>query len=248
MKKDDLKFIELGELNKNYKQKRHWGLKLIDLVLFFYLLIMFVYLIFNIIFIKAQVIGISMQPLFNSNLEQSLSPEDYEKSIYQDVAFANRFDKGKNGDIILLEILEDSEGSNNIVIKRIIASGGQRVTLRRESDGYYHYYVSNNKNSLGEKLNEPYLSKEARKGMDVNYYNSFCSNAPIIHYLSDGMGAYIIVPQNEIFVLGDNRPVSKDSHIFGTVKTDNILGKVSFYYAYNENFFSFVWKQFCSIF
>ncbi len=240
--------LELGNVNKNYKKNKYWGIKLLDIILYIYIFCMFAYFVFNIIFIRAQVIGISMQPLFNSNLDQSLDPKEYETSIYQDVAFANRYNKGKNGDIILLEILENGETTSNIVIKRIIASGGQRVTLRRESDGFYYYYVSNNINELGEKLNEPYVSKQARRGMDINYYNTFCSKAPIIHYLDDGMGAYITVPQNEVFVLGDNRPVSKDSHIFGTVKTNAILGKVSFYYAYNENFFSYVWKSFCSLF
>ncbi len=249
----NFKTIELGDVNKNYRQKNR-GIsianRLIDVILFLFLLCMLAYLVFSVIFIKAQVIGISMQPLFNSKLEQSLNPEDYENSIYQDVAFANRFDKGTNGDIVLLEIeeLSNSETSSNVIIKRIIASGGQRVTLRRETDGYYYYYVSNNINELGEKLNEPYVSKENRTGMNVNYYNTFCTKAPVLHYTDDGMGAYIVVPQGQIFVLGDNRPLSKDSHIFGCVKTEQVLGKVSFYYAYNENFITFVWKQFCSIF
>lgn len=242
--------ISLGEYNKNYKQKKHWGLKLLDVILVFYFLIIFAYLVFSVVFIRAQVIGISMQPLFNSKLEQSSNPKDYETSIYQDIAFANRFEKGTNGDIILVDVtnyLKDKT-SSGIVIKRIIATGGQRLTLRLEPDGYYYYYVSNNVDELGTKLDEPYVSKENRRGMDINYYNTFCSKASVLHYTDDGVGAYIVVPQNQIFVLGDNRPLSSDSHIFGTVKTECILGKVSFYYAYNENFFTFIWRQICSVF
>ena len=192
-----------------------------------------------------------MQPLFNSNLEYSIDSADYEISIYQDIAYVNRFDKGTNGDIILLEILEkeNNENNTNIVIKRIIASGGQRVTLlKQEDENVYHYYVSDNENELGTKLDEPYVSESAKELMQEKYFKDFCKGQSSVTTIENGNGAYIIVPQGQIFVLGDNRPISKDSHIFGCVKTEQILGKVSFYYAYNENLFSYLWKQFCSIF
>lgn len=44
-------------------------------------------------------------------------------------------------------------------------------------------------------------------------------------FLSDEM---IIVPEGQVFVLGDNRSVSRDSRSFGFVDVDNLEGKVSF--------------------
>lgn len=39
------------------------------------------------------------------------------------------------------------------------------------------------------------------------------------------------IPEDNYFVLGDNRPVSKDSRIFGTVPEDHIIGKVLVHYC-----------------
>lgn len=243
--------IELADVNKHYKKKKSVWFWLIDVFFVLYFLCILGYLAFSIVFIKAQVVGISMQPLFNAGLEYSQDPKVYE-TMPQDVAYANRYQKGTNGDIVLLEILEDSDDptSENIIIKRIIATGGQRVTLRREEDGNYYYYVSNNIETLGEKLTENYVSEDSRNLMDENYFKAFkeCFSPMITLSTEMGRGAYFVVPEGEVFVLGDNRPYSRDSHIFGTVKTEKILGKVSFYYAHNENIFSFFWSKFWGLF
>ena len=38
----------------------------------------------------------------------------------------------------------------------------------------------------------------------------------------------ITLGDDEYFILGDNRPISKDSRYFGPVKKDEIIGKVIF--------------------
>ena len=45
----------------------------------------------------------------------------------------------------------------------------------------------------------------------------------------------IVVPENELLVMGDNRTNSMDSRIFGTIAEDSVVGKVQFrFYPFTE--------------
>lgn len=223
--------------SKHYQNKKT-VLSIIADVFFYIVIALFLgYLIFCTTFIQAEVIGMSMQPTYNKNLSVLDNPE---KSIYKDIVYANRFDRGTNGDIVLIKI------DNEVVIKRIIATAGQEVRLKKGSDGYYYYYVDN------KKLEENYIL--FREDMNLSYFNAFCyestevenlKNVEIVH---DDREARLVVPQDCVFVLGDNRLVSKDSTSFGCVNSSKILGTIAFSYEYNQNFWGFLWQKICDIF
>ena len=84
-----------------------------------------------------------------------------------------------------------------MLIKRVIAVGGQTVDLR---DGAV--YVD------GEKLDEPYTEGKQSKPL---------SN-------SNGITYPYKVPEGEIWVMGDNRTNSLDSRVFGSVPVENVTG------------------------
>jgi len=58
----------------------------------------------------------------------------------------------------------------------------------------------------GQRLDEPYIS------ISPNYLGSW------------------VVPENQLFVLGDNRNNSRDSHEWGTLPMDYVIGKALFIY------------------
>lgn len=231
------KYIVLQQSNK--KKKRSIGLRILDVLFCLYIIVALCYLIFCSIFIQAKVIGTSMQPTFNENL---IYGEDIYKSKYKDVVYANRFDKGTNGDIVIVKL------GDEVVIKRLIATQGQVLTLKYESDGFYHFYLAKEVGDVPQKLNESYIGNFV-VNMNYGYYLRFLD---IKGVEEDGMitgsSASIVIPEGQVFLLGDNRETSQDSTTYGPISKNNILGTVKFHHKYNQNLLGYLWNQFCSIF
>lgn len=88
-------------------------------------------------------------------------------------------------------------------IKRIIALPGEKVSFHEGPT------VSNDAFPEGKRLDEPYLSPE------ISTQTVGSSNATL--------------QKNQYYVLGDNRPQSSDSRVFGPIDKKNIIGKVWLY-------------------
>ena len=87
------------------------------------------------------------------------------------------------------------EPSHKTLIKRVIALPGEEVEIR---DG--QVYITENGDTFS--LNESYIEQE-----------------PSYTY------GPRLVPEDEYFVLGDNRNHSTDSHVWGMLPGENIIGK-----------------------
>ncbi|MBR3446791.1 MAG: signal peptidase I [Oscillospiraceae bacterium] len=129
-----------------------------------------------------------------------------------DRLLVNRIDKDyERGDILIIDsdkarLLDESgnvyerDGLKKRIVKRLIAKGGQQVDIDF-TQGIV--YVD------GEALTEPYIN-------NLTTRDNFAFTYPVT------------VPEGYIFVLGDNRSVSRDSRdeMVGLIPEENIVGKV----------------------
>lgn len=111
------------------------------------------------------------------------------------VKFIYSITEPKPGDIV---VFLPPNGESKDYIKRVIAVGGQSVSIK---DG--KVFVD------GRPLNETYLSPE---------------------YFDSGSMEEVEVPEGYVFVMGDNRPNSLDSRVFGPVPVSTIIGKAVLIY------------------
>lgn len=114
----------------------------------------------------------------------------------------------ERGDLIVFE----RPGSEVPPVKRVVGVAGDVI---RFDVGENVYYVNG----------EPYTDFAPDGGYGSNYFAQ--SDAGVREALcSDG----ITVGENEYFVLGDNRAISKDSHEYGCIQADWLTGKVVLQY------------------
>lgn len=132
-----------------------------------------------------------------------VSGSSMERTIQSgDVVYACRTEEAKRGDIVIVDVggypdYELGDGSYTI-IKRLIAVEGDKI----KCEGGIVYLAAEG----GEyaPLEEPYVFGGMRNDFDE-----------------------VVLGEGEIFVMGDNRPVSKDSRISGPFLRRDILGVVT---------------------
>ena len=120
-----------------------------------------------------------------------------------------RFDGYHYGDVIVFNPLSSSGLATDGIpfIKRIIGMPGDTISLENGRV----FVTQPGKNPV--RIDEPYV----RKTDDGETSPTICSRP-------DCPQSWI-VGENEYFVMGDNRPSSQDSRVFGPVDADLILGR-----------------------
>ena len=108
--------------------------------------------------------------------------------------------KSHNIDRFDIIVFQDVEDADKKLIKRVIGLGGDTIEI--DENGVLHITYTEN----GEVFNKSYPE---------NYINSTNISIPPT-----------TIPENTIYVLGDNRLVSRDSSEFGPVQISAVLGKI----------------------
>jgi len=112
-------------------------------------------------------------------------------------------DSYKRGDILIFQYPKNPKKD---FVKRLIAFPGEKIQIINSK-----VIIYNNENPNGFTLEELYLSKSTITDQKA--------------FLREGI--VMEIPENEYFVMGDNRTVSSDSRQWGFVPKKNIIGKAS---------------------
>lgn len=132
---------------------------------------------------------------------QSMYPTFHNEELVLTNLISLKMGLPKRGDVVVLQAPDDPEKD---YIKRVVGIPGDSVMINNGD-----VYINN------QKFDESaYLSSEVRTNGGA--------------FISEGQP--VVVPPREYFVMGDNRPNSKDSRALGFIKQDALIGKSYFVY------------------
>ena len=130
-----------------------------------------------------------------SSMERTLLQEQY---VLVD-KLTPRFDTYKRGDIVVFTPPADWVGDDGTpFIKRVIGVGGDTVEIH---DGAV--YIN------GDKLDEPYIYTEDDGSVQT----------------TEAAQERWVIPEDELFLMGDHRQDSADSRAFGPVPVPHVIGR-----------------------
>lgn len=173
--------------NTRYKKDAKFYIALIVMTT----VMLFVNVLFGVVYMSVRVSGDSMKnTLINGDML-------YANTVKKDV---------KRGDIVII----DGIGKDYIIIKRVIAVGGEKVAIRNGK-----VFIND------EPLNEDYLDDGVIT--DLRYAQDEEGNENTMKKL---LPKGLVLEEDEIFYLGDNREVSADARINGPCKKENVIGIV----------------------
>ncbi len=164
-------------------------------------------ILFNVFVQRVQVSGHSMDPTLKTN----------EKLFALKHVPIDRFD--------IVVAKEKTDDENIFIIKRVIGLPGDTVEYKKDQ-----LYVN------GKKINEPYLDsfkEKLKDGSLIDYFTKINSNYANFDFNTDyltvdssGNDTFkVTLKSNEYFLLGDDRPISKDSRAVGPIKKSDIISK-----------------------
>jgi len=110
----------------------------------------------------------------------------------------------KRGDVVVFDraTVNGNDVIHDDLIKRVIALGGETISIKS-----CVVYIN------GTVLPEPYLPARDTEMTDPQ---DRCSTVDIVD---------TVIPQGEFFLMGDNRPQSYDSRMFGPITREMIVGR-----------------------
>ncbi len=153
-----------------------------------------------------------------------------------DGVFVSKIKPYSRGDIIVCNA-QNEKGEDIMVIKRLIAVGGDKLTIREinQRNRIVIIYAGQTTETI---LNEPYLPNyDVNKDLLTKFLNM--ANYSMLV----GSDGFITLAEDQIFYLGDNRIRSRDCSDYGPKKTTDVIGKVDYIAYGNKHVYWQVIKQ-----
>ncbi|MBD3175875.1 MAG: signal peptidase I, partial [Armatimonadia bacterium] len=132
--------------------------------------------------------------------------------------FAYRFGEPQRGDIVVFKAPPQAEEDQLEYIKRLVGLPGDRLRIKGGV-----LYVN------GVAVEEPYTKQPSYDRMPKRY-----EPGPL-HKERDYLGFdwwyeddQVVVPEDHYFMMGDNRNKSRDSHVWGYVPREALIGRALF--------------------
>ena len=123
-----------------------------------------------------------------------------------DVVIVSKVNEINRSDMIVFDAPDSDEGE--LYIKRVIGVPGDSIEVRDD-----RLYIN------GKLVEEPYLEQN-KQNASLGY---FTENFTLDDYTGKSK-----VPEGYVFVMGDNRLISKDSRLIGFIALDKVIGEVVF--------------------
>jgi signal peptidase I len=147
----------------------------------------------------------AVSPSMTPALECAEPVPDCESDTSDRFAAFTRFRSYDRGDVVVFQTPPPALrrcGVGGKLVQRIVGLPGEKLAIRaRGGVAYVH--------ADGVELDEPYLDPERRGSWPAETFT---------------------VPDGSFFLMGDNRPQSCDSRVFGAVPEENVVAEVSMVY------------------
>ena len=175
-----------------------------------FLILLFIIFLRNFIFASYHIPTTSMEPLLTKGDYVWVTKFDYSLRTPFSNDFVHVHTEPRKGDIIAFLSPDDRE---TLFVKRVIGKAGDTVSYTNKE-----LFIN------GVKVDSEITIDESTY-TETNNHASYQIQIDQKYINSKAEGSWV-VPDQHLFVMGDNRDHSRDSRFFGPVNLDDVVGRV----------------------